>query len=90
MAAESIPNVVKGDGDYTMMHTDLANRVIDASNASLFIQFLPRGIARVEPGAGGTGTQVVFETVDLIACDADGNQFTFRLVGFQIPNAPEE
>jgi hypothetical protein len=24
------------------------------------------------------------ETVDLIACDADGNQFTFRMIGYKL------
>lgn len=51
-------------------------------------------IKGIEPTAGKIefqgskgGVKLVFDlkTVDLIACDSEGNQATFRLFGFQLP-----
>jgi len=70
-----------------MMSATLANRVINGVNAANAIEFLPGGVARVD--VSNEKITVTFKTFDLIACDADGNQQTYRLVGIQIPNAEE-
>ena len=78
---EKIQHVEVGDDVRTMMSAALANAVIDGVNAVIGTKILPTNIARVDVGDKVT---ITFKTVNLIACDDDGNQSTYVLVGYKL------
>ncbi len=87
MSYEKIGEVDKGDQVYTMLSTELANRVIRLCNGTGNLTIKPDNLCTVE--ISDDQITLTFKMFKLVACDDEGNQSTFMIPAIKVATTAE-